>query len=250
MTRLGGRVKSENSALATPSPSKKKRAKIPPGALWAMASRVYSDTSAGSERERWEGWMHRASRALAECGNYVHIPKMIDTCNRLEIAPPFLLSRVLAVVLEAAASGATPHPGDVQEALGGAPALQRKKGRHGSVVREAAAAVLAIESLWHYQNVKAHLAQARKTGPVRLDALDETVRLFNAGGEVRGIDARTGNEVLGFLPIRRGGTLPRTRAALEGQIKNARILLDDEFTRVLIGPNFPPALLSSLRRTD
>jgi hypothetical protein len=211
-------------------------AKIPPGVLWAMAARVYHDPNSLSDRERWEDWLRRASRSLAECGNFVHVPAMIDAFNRLDTAPPQELARVVQVILEAAATGALPDRQTISAALGQRGAsVPARKGRHASVVREAAEAVLAVETLLHYQRTKLWLHRVRGAGfETPLDALAETERLLAAP--------------LGA--VRRGGFIPRSRETIDKQVRKARRALRNPRTRALIGANFPPALLERLASTD
>jgi hypothetical protein len=220
------------SKTAAALPPKDRPAKILPGVLWAMAARVYHDPNCLSDRERWEDWLRRASRSLAECGNFVHVPGMIDACNRLDIAPPQELARVVQVILEAAATGALPDGQTIAAALGHrGPSGPARKGRHAGVVREAAEAVLAVETLLHYRRTKSALRRVRKAGgDTPLDALSETERLLAAP--------------LGA--VRRGGFIPRSREAIDKQVRKAQRALRNSRTRALIGANFPPALLEQL----
>jgi hypothetical protein len=220
------------------APPKNRPAKIQPGVLWSMAARVYHDPTCRNERERWESWLHRASRTLAECGNFVHVPGMIDACNRLDIAPPEGLARVVQVVFEAAATGGLPDRQTIATALGqhGRSATARY-GRHSSVVREAAEAVLTVETLLHYSRTKSHLHRLRDAGLMTpLDALAETEALFAAP--------------LG--PVGRGGFIRRSRETIDKQVHKARKLLRerDSHMRALVQANFPPSVLDELTRTE
>lgn len=205
-----------------------RRRGMTPAQAWALATRVYLDHAAPQE-QRERDWLLRASRAH-RAGNWVHMARMVDVCDLLQIPPPPGLAAALVPVFQAAAT----RQGS------GAP----RGGRHANVVRRAADAVQAVESLMQYEAARARLASVADKLPGR-DALASAVDYF----AVASVQYRhDGGDRWHSSPGKasRGYHLPRNRDALAKQLRKARKLLRDPEAREFIGANFPPRLLDRL----
>lgn len=215
--------------MRKPKPATVKRRGMSPAQAWALATRVYLDTDTPQE-QRERDWLLRASRAH-RAGNWVHLARMMDVCDLLQIPPPPGLAAALVPVFQAAATG---------QGSGAA-----RAGRHASVVRRAADAVQAVESLMQYEAAQARLANTSGELPDR-DALAAAADYFNATSveHVYDHEARRWARIAGR--VGRGYHLPRSRDALAKQLGKARKLLRDPEAREFIGANFPPGLLDRL----
>jgi hypothetical protein len=205
-----------------------------PAQAWALATRVYLDPDAPQEQRERE-WLLRASRAL-RAGNWVHLARMVDVCDLLQIPPPPQLAEALVPVFQAAATG---------HGLS-AP----RGGQHASLMRRAASTVQAVESLMQYEAARERIQSAQRVRRGRT-ALDEAAAYFRATSvrlEVvrRAPDGRV--EEWREVPARvsDGYHLPRSSDALKKQVERARELLRDTEARDFIGANFPPKLLDRL----
>lgn len=201
---------------------------------WTAARRVYPDLDL-PERERESAWLLRASIAY-KAGNPVHLPRMIDTCNRLDIAPPHGLSEALAPIVRSALLGERYTQWPEARLFGGDSKRLREErervvrssdgGRSASVVARAAQRVREVEALMVYEQAKESLGRAKSHGrrfPRGYDAYAVAHEMLVA----KGLDAH----------------------GVRDRVKAARQMLRDPVIRHFIGANFPPSLLDRLARS-
>lgn len=276
--RQSRRAVAKTGSKKRPAPSRARQkaqgggSRLTPEAQWAIATRVYADLDAPSDRARAASWIDCAITAY-RAGNPLHLPRVVSVCMDEGIAAPSWLHIALARYLPLAALGKPILTKGIDgKLLSTQRARLTRGGTHSRLLHFAAQKVLDVETLLHHEALRAALdpesqasAELRYTLPFlkggklgsrgRGVADRATVEYFDAGAVTFHFDQRTEIRHRRVLPPSDGGHVPRSNPrvdvahrarAVTAQVNRARGLLRDARMRDFLSANFPPALLERL----